>query len=80
MITQMKDKISSPMTNGAMGTPSKKGEGVYNHHTTPALSKPREGGASLPLKFFSGMKGTPEKIQSPMADALGFHNAPQKKG
>lgn len=74
----MNSKISSPMTKGAMGTPSKKGSGVYNHNTTPALSKPRDGGAGLPLKFESSLKGSPAKIQSPMSDALGFHNAPKK--
>lgn len=70
-------KIDTPFEKGTMGSPSKQGPGgAMNHHTTPALSKPRDGGSALPTQFFSPLKGSPAKIDSPFADAKGIH----KKG
>ncbi len=63
----MKGKIDSPFTKGAGPMPSHKGEagGTFNHNPVPAFSKPRDGGADLPLQFQTDITGTPAPINSP---------------
>lgn len=65
-------KISTPFKDGV--APAKGMEsagGTFNHHTTPAFDKPRDGGKELPMQFFSGLKGTPTPVTSPMQGITG---------
>lgn len=65
-------KISSPFSQGSAPVPGKESAGgTFNHHTTPALNKPRDGGANLPTQFFSPMSGTPVPVTSPMSGSMG---------
>ena len=65
-----KGKISSPMTT--MAPPSMKGNpGVYDRHTEPCLSKPRDMGKdAVPTIFFTNVPGTPAKVSTPLKDTL----------
>lgn len=67
----MDSKISSPFTQGAEPVPGRESAGgTFNHHTTPALDKPRDGGKDLPMQFFSPMSGTPLPVESPFKDGV----------
>lgn len=45
--------------------------GVYDRHTTPVMSHPRDRGAGVvPDKFFETMKGSPAALASPLGTSL----------
>lgn len=45
--------------------------GVYDRHTTPVVSHPRDRGSGVvPDKFFEKMKGSPAALSSPFGTSL----------
>ena len=67
------NQINTPFQKGPAPTPTPTGPdgGTFNHHQTNGLDVPRDGGKDLPLKFFSGMTGTPTEVTSPFQGITG---------
>ena len=69
---QTKGPLSTPFYCGMGKTPSPKGTGgnpgVYDKHTTPILSKPRDVGKDAPKEiFFEDIPGQPPSWKASLA-------------